>query len=326
MARSLANLHELGIAHRDIKPDNLFYYEGEWVVGDLGLAIFDEKEALTLPMEKVGPVYYIAPEMLNSAIGSDGKLADVYSLAKTLWVLATGQRYPLPGHQVVSVPALTISTYSSDPRAALLDSLIEISTSYNPVSRPSMKQFLHELNAWLLQPAPTKSAEPLDITALKRLLEGRAAQVYANGRTTAALNKHRTEQGLRVRERFRPVANELLSALQDASFISPSLSIDNYHYGFEIMATVPYELSSNVFYRISILLHANPEEPDGSRFHLLAWYKYTNNSETVELWASRRDFISNGGDEELQVAAMEQDLKEQFLPSLGVVLSAAGLI
>lgn len=330
VARSLVNLHELGVAHRDIKPDNLFFYNGEWVVGDLGLATFDEKTALTLPLEKVGPIYYIAPEMLNSAIGADGKPADVYSLAKTLWVLSTGQRYPLPGHQVTSVPALTLGSYSSDPRAALLDPLIETATNPNPKLRPSIKLFLQELDAWLEKPMYKENSGPLDTFAFKRLLEGRAARVHASSIAITARNEQRNTQGLRIRERFRSVASELLEALKEASFISPSLNIDSYFYGFEISATVPYEIEEKDFYRISIILHTNPEDPDGSRFHLLAWYKCSTiksgATSEIELWHSRRDFLASGADEDLQIITMERDLKEQFSPSVSAILALAGLI
>ena len=50
---------------------------------------------------------------------------DVYALAKTLWVLATGQNYPLPGFLSRQIPQLRVSSYVSDERAGLVDALLE---------------------------------------------------------------------------------------------------------------------------------------------------------------------------------------------------------
>ena len=97
VATTLAAMHDRGVAHRDIKPDNLFQSGTRYVVGDFGLADFEGRTAITAPGEKVGPVYYIAPEMLNRAQAADGRAADVFSFAKSLWVLVSGQQFPLPG-------------------------------------------------------------------------------------------------------------------------------------------------------------------------------------------------------------------------------------
>jgi hypothetical protein len=89
-------------------PDNLFFFENRFAVGDFGLVSFEGKSADTAQGERIGPMFFMAPEMLNSAIEADGQFADVYSLAKTLWVMATGQRSPQPGRlgrQVLAPPS-----------------------------------------------------------------------------------------------------------------------------------------------------------------------------------------------------------------------------
>ena len=97
IASTLMAMHGRGFSHRDVKPENLFFFNGKWAVGDFGLVSFEGKTSVTSKGERIGPLHYIAPEMLNSAAEADGRAADVFSLAKTLWVLATGQRFPLPG-------------------------------------------------------------------------------------------------------------------------------------------------------------------------------------------------------------------------------------
>jgi serine/threonine protein kinase len=148
-ARALEQLHSRRIFHRDIKPANLYIYKGRCCVGDFGLVDYPGKSALTAEGKKLGPLYYLAPEMLNDARIAEGGPADVYSLAKTLWVLATGQTFPVPGEQRLDVAALGISSYCDSSRANILDVLLARATRHEPSSRPSMLAFAEELGAWL---------------------------------------------------------------------------------------------------------------------------------------------------------------------------------
>lgn len=155
VATVLSELAEEGIHHRDIKPQNLFIYNEEIVIGDFGLATYPDKEALTVEGSKLGPLYYIAPEMLEYKKGVDESRADVYSLAKTLWVLVTGQKYPPPGEQQATERAIAVSNYVSHPKSYLLDRLIESATYYDPSKRINLSDFAAELGAWAkLGPSP----------------------------------------------------------------------------------------------------------------------------------------------------------------------------
>ena len=152
IAVTLSLLAREGIHHRDIKPDNLFRVADGWAIGDFGLVSYPKKETLTEEGHKLGPMFYIAPEMLNNALTSAGGPADVYSLAKTLWVLSTGQNYPLPGPHQSEIEQVALRSYLKHPRIALLDILLEKATQYNPLTRSNMKQFAEELQAWLIKP------------------------------------------------------------------------------------------------------------------------------------------------------------------------------
>jgi serine/threonine protein kinase len=63
IAATLASLAAEGVAHRDIKPDNLFELDGRWGVGDFGLVTYPDKDPRTQHGRKLGPVDYMAPEM-----------------------------------------------------------------------------------------------------------------------------------------------------------------------------------------------------------------------------------------------------------------------
>lgn len=155
VATALSELAEQAIHHRDIKPQNLFIYDNETVIGDFGLATYPGKEALTLEGQKLGPLYYIAPEMLEYQRGVDESRADVYSLAKTLWVLVTGQRYPPPGEQRALEPKVRVASYVRHIKSYLLDKLIQLATGFDPVKRISLADFAKELRAWS-EIAPSK--------------------------------------------------------------------------------------------------------------------------------------------------------------------------
>ena len=86
LARTLEALHKKDIVHRDIKPKNIYFYNGKYCLGDFGLVDYPEKRDLTSLQEAVGPKATMAPEMRYNAKNADGKKADVYSLAKTLWI------------------------------------------------------------------------------------------------------------------------------------------------------------------------------------------------------------------------------------------------
>ena len=61
IAATLATLAADGVAHRDIKPDNLFELDGQWVIGDFGLVTYPDKDPRTQHGRKLGPVDYMAP-------------------------------------------------------------------------------------------------------------------------------------------------------------------------------------------------------------------------------------------------------------------------
>lgn len=146
----LQQLHQDKIYHRDIKPDNLFWFEEEAVFSDFGLVSFPESEDLTNG-DKLGPLFYIAPEMLNSTEGKNVNFskADVYSLAKTLWVFCTGQTYPMQGEHDLAFKPILISTFLKHDRSYLIDSLINRANKLDPERRIDINDFHNELTHWV---------------------------------------------------------------------------------------------------------------------------------------------------------------------------------
>lgn len=176
-ARTLAALHEEGVFHRDLKPSNLFVLDAEPVIGDFGIATWPEKQALTEAGDKLGPAHFIAPEMVSDPAAADPGPADVWSLAKTLWTLAVGQRYPVQGQLRVGEPATSLRANVLHTRAALLEPILEQATRLEPHSRPKMAQFAAELEAWLAPPVePASLADLEELAAKARAITGPAVQ------------------------------------------------------------------------------------------------------------------------------------------------------
>jgi serine/threonine-protein kinase len=149
IASTLANLHSEDITHRDLKPENILIWRNQWVLIDFGIASFPGKAALTSGTNKLGPVHYIAPEMLYEPQTADGRCADVYSLAKTLWVLLADQRYPPPGEQRRDVEQVRIGEWVKLRAPEFLDKVFEDCTRYNPAQRISMSELAARLESWI---------------------------------------------------------------------------------------------------------------------------------------------------------------------------------
>lgn len=233
IAATLARLHAKGVYHRDIKPDNLFLLDGMPVVGDFGLVDMPGKTPVTEPAEPMGPRYYIAPEMLSDAADIPAGPADVYSLAKTLWVLASGQRFPPPGHQNRTVAALTLGAYVGDPRGRLLDTLLDRCTHQLPQDRPAMSEVVVELAAWLNP--PSQSPATPDLPALMgevkaamdetRLLQAESARRKAEVDEAVALMRPTVEA---IRLQFAQMAGVNPHASDTRDFL-PHLRVGQQH-------------------------------------------------------------------------------------------------
>lgn len=91
VARGLAALHESGLIHRDVKPENLFRcHDGRGVLLDLGLALDPDRTRMTGPGRVMGTLGYLAPEVLRG-YGAQ-QASDWFSWAVSLATLLEGRQ------------------------------------------------------------------------------------------------------------------------------------------------------------------------------------------------------------------------------------------
>lgn len=153
MLLALRELHEHGIVHRDVKPDNIWLMsDGTFRLGDLGTA-----KLPGIP-EKPGAVFgtasYLPPEQARDSAGVDAR-SDLYSLALVLFEVLTGKRRRAKIDNFAEALKGVLADRSAPPVAELrfaatekLAFLLGRMMEYSPALRPeSAAVILKELDA-----------------------------------------------------------------------------------------------------------------------------------------------------------------------------------
>ncbi|MCB9853587.1 MAG: serine/threonine protein kinase [Phycisphaerales bacterium] len=150
IASGIAQLHRQGLAHFDLKPENVLFVEGQPKLADVGLV-----RSIESPSNRGGTPDYVTLE---------GRADDLYALGKILYELISG----LPAREFPRLPRLLVS----DRREQTTDAIRIANALCHPVPHRRLNDVaellseLHRLTSsrrrfrgvWLLQPSKVRSA------------------------------------------------------------------------------------------------------------------------------------------------------------------------
>lgn len=149
---TLIGLHKKGISHRDIKPSNIYFYDQRFYFGDFGLVDFPESKIDFTKSDKgLGAIFTIAPEMKRNPKDADGKKADVFSFAKTVWMFLSEDEKGFDGVYNYADPQFGLHYIKKykDEHLVELEELLTDATNNDPSERPTISEFKDRLINWL---------------------------------------------------------------------------------------------------------------------------------------------------------------------------------
>ena len=141
VAAGLADAHEVGLIHRDIKPGNVLIRRKDNTIqgylGDFGIAKTADSNLTQVGGSAIGTPAYMAPELHRGVEAS--RATDIYSLGCLLWVTLTGKApYPgqteyeiITGHMQAPIPQLP----GRDPLSAEANRILRTAMAKNPAER-----------------------------------------------------------------------------------------------------------------------------------------------------------------------------------------------
>ena len=151
IAKILKQLHRKKISHRDIKPENILCIDNKWYLSDFGLVDYPNAENITIDEKNraLGPRMTIAPEFKRNPDTSEGTKADIYSLAKTLWIFLTGDKNCFDGQYNFRDKKISIRNYIKNKPLGLIEQLLFRATENSPENRIDIDEVIEYLENFL---------------------------------------------------------------------------------------------------------------------------------------------------------------------------------
>lgn len=150
-ARAAHALHEAGIAHNDIKPENVMLDNGRGKLSDLGLSRILAPGLTITGLGSAASVEYLDPALIRG--DQPSRASDIFSLGATLHrvMAGVGLYGPLPSDNtmVAMRKVLSKDAVISDNLRPDVRDVVAAAINENPALRPATAQELAERIDWL---------------------------------------------------------------------------------------------------------------------------------------------------------------------------------
>ncbi|CAA3016766.1 wee1 kinase [Olea europaea subsp. europaea] len=135
IAKALKFIHEKGMAHLDVKPDNIYVKNGVYKLGDFGCATLLDG---SLPIEE-GDARFMPQEILNDKYDHLDKV-DIFSLGAAIFELVRGVPLPESGPHFLNLRERKLPLLPG--HSLPFQNLLKVMMDPDPTRRPSARELL----------------------------------------------------------------------------------------------------------------------------------------------------------------------------------------